>query len=65
MITINHEPHDWPGGLSVTALLRQAGYDCPLITVTVNGSFVAEDDYDDTIVFDGSVVQVIHLHHGG
>jgi sulfur carrier protein ThiS len=36
-----------------------------LITVTVNGAFVAKEDYEEYEVPDNADVTVFHLAHGG
>ncbi len=41
------------------------GYDYALITVTVDGALVPEDDYGSFPLKDGSSVVVFHLAHGG
>lgn len=66
MIVVNNrERVEWHEGMSVQGLLDALGYDYALITVTVNGDLVAEDDYGVRRVPDGAEVSVFHLAHGG
>ena len=66
MVTINNRDRlEWREGLTVRELLDQLGYTYVLITVTVNGALVAEEDYVSHVVPDGAEVTVFHLAHGG
>ena len=66
MVTINNRDRlEWREGLTVRELLDQLGYTYVLITVTVNGALVAEEDYASHVVPDGAEVTVFHLAHGG
>lgn len=46
-------------------LLQVMHYSYFLITVTVNGEFVAKEDYEEHEVPDNADVTVFHLAHGG
>jgi len=66
MVTINNRDRlEWREGMTVRELLDQLGYTYVLITVTVNGALVAEEDYGSHLVPDGAEVTVFHLAHGG
>jgi thiamine biosynthesis protein ThiS len=52
-------------GTTVQQLLEAMGYSYNLITVTVNGVLVAEEDYATQCVPDEAKVTVFHLAHGG
>ncbi|MDD5657701.1 MAG: sulfur carrier protein ThiS [Elusimicrobia bacterium] len=65
MIEVNGRKLSWRRGLTVSDVLAEAGYDFAHITVTVNGVFVAPDDFGAANVPDGADVKAIHLHHGG
>jgi thiamine biosynthesis protein ThiS len=66
MLTINNRDRlDWREGLTVRALLDELGYTYVLITVTVNGVLVAEEDYATHLLPDDAEVTVFHLAHGG
>jgi thiamine biosynthesis protein ThiS len=66
MITVNNRDRlEWHEGMTVQSLLDEMGYSYALITVTVNGTLVSEDEYENFVVEDGSDVIVFHLAHGG
>ena len=66
MVTINDRDRlDWREGMTVQELLDAMGYSYNLITVTVNGVLVAEDDYGSYPLPDDAKVTVFHLAHGG
>lgn len=66
MITVNNRDKvAWKEGMTVQDLLDAMGYDYALITVTVGGSLVPEEDYRRRVLEDGSDVNVFHLAHGG
>lgn len=66
MVTINNRDRvDWREGMTVQDLLDELGYTYVLITVTVNGVLVAEEDYATHRVPDQAEVTVFHLAHGG
>jgi thiamine biosynthesis protein ThiS len=66
MITVNdRDTVEWREGLSVQDLLDEMGYSYVLITVTVDGVLVPEDEYTTHPVPDGARVGVFHLAHGG
>lgn len=66
MITINNRDKlDWYPGMTVQDMLDKMGYVYVLITVTVNGEIVDDDDYDTFQIPDEAMVRAIHIHHGG
>lgn len=66
MITVNDRDRvEWREGMTVQDLLGAMGYTYVLITVTVDGVLVPEDEYTTRPVPDGSRVGVFHLAHGG
>lgn len=66
MITVNdRDTVEWRSGMTVQDLLDAMGYDYVLITVTVGGALVPEDEYDTRTLPDGARVGVFHLAHGG
>ncbi|MBN1295873.1 sulfur carrier protein ThiS [bacterium] len=66
MITINNrDTRDWRPGITVRDLLNEMGYVYVLITVTVNGELIDDNEYDSFEIPDGSFVRAIHIHHGG
>lgn len=66
MITINNrDTLEWTPGMTVQDVLDAMGYVYVLITVTVNGELIEDDDFDTYKVPDGAFVRAIHIHHGG
>jgi thiamine biosynthesis protein ThiS len=66
MITVNNRDKvEWREGMTAQDVLDALGYDYALITVTVDGALVPEDDYRAHPVPDGAEVTVFHLAHGG
>jgi len=66
MVTVNRRDSvEWSEHMSVRDLLNRMDYDFTLLTVTVNGTVVHPDDFEDFEIPDESDVRVIHLHHGG
>jgi len=66
MLTINDRDHlEWREGMTVRDVLDAMGYTYALITVTVDGELVEEDDYDHRAVPDGAALNIFHLAHGG
>lgn len=56
---------EWQAGLTVEQVLDALGYDYSLITVSIDGDFVSEEDYASRIVPDGCDFRAIHICHGG
>jgi thiamine biosynthesis protein ThiS len=66
MLTINNRDRiDWKEKMTVHDVLNIMGYDYALITVTVNGKLVPEEDYETLTIPDNAQVLLIHLAHGG
>jgi len=66
MIVVNNRDRvDWQPGMTVQGLLDKLGYSYVLITVTVNGELVGQEDYASHQVPDLAEVTVFHLAHGG
>jgi thiamine biosynthesis protein ThiS len=66
MLTINDRDRiEWREGMTVQDVLDAMGYSFVMITVTVNGTLVAEEDYRGEPVPDEARVTVFHLAHGG
>ena len=51
--------------MSVSDLFEIMGYDYALITVLINGKYVPEAEYDETIIPDEADLRAYHLAHGG
>ncbi len=66
MLTINNRDKiEWQPGMTVSDVLNKMGYNYSLITVTVNGVLILEEDYDTYEVEDNAQISVFHLAHGG
>jgi thiamine biosynthesis protein ThiS len=66
MLTINDRDRlPWHEGMTVRGVLDAMGYSYALITVTLNGELVQEEDYEHCRVPDGAELNVFHLAHGG
>ena len=65
MIKVNSTAVDWHEGMTVSDALKAMGFTFYLITVTIDGDYVPQDDYDARTIPDGADVKAIHIHHGG
>ncbi len=65
IIVNNRDKLEWQKNMTVKDLLNKMGYKFSLITVTVNGTLVPKEDYEDRPVPDNADVGVFHLAHGG
>jgi thiamine biosynthesis protein ThiS len=65
VIVNNRDRIEWKPGLTVQGALDALGYSYVLITVTVNGELVNQDDHASHPVPDLAAVTVFHLAHGG
>jgi len=65
MISVNGKNLEWREGLTVREMLKEMGYNFPMIVVKVNGKVVKRENWDSHIIPDGAVVDAIHLISGG
>jgi thiamine biosynthesis protein ThiS len=66
MVTVNNRDKvKWHENMTVRDLLQVMHYSYFLITVTMNGEFVAKEDYEEHLIPDNADVTVFHLAHGG
>lgn len=66
MITVNdRDKIEWNEGMKVSDLLKKMNYVFKLITVTVNGEYVPEEEFEYYTVPDNADVKVLHIFHGG
>lgn len=66
MLLVNDRDRvEWRDGMTVRDLLEVLGYDYALMTVTVDGELVPEEEYPIRTLRDGAEVVVFHLAHGG
>jgi thiamine biosynthesis protein ThiS len=66
MLIVNDRDRiEWREGLTVQDVLDILRYDYVLMTVTVDGVLVPEDEYSQRLLPDGASLAVFHLAHGG
>ena len=64
MITLNGKQES-ENFATVTELLEKRGYRREIIVVEINGVIIKKDDYDDTVINDGDVIEIVHFMGGG
>ena len=64
-ITLNGEPHDLAGPLTVTDLLAQLQIDARRVAVEHNLTVVRRDAFDRTLVNEGDEVEIVNFVGGG
>jgi thiamine biosynthesis protein ThiS len=65
LITLNGEPLEISGPLTVTALLRQLEIDARRVAVEHNVVVLKRTAFDDTIVHEGDQVEIVNFVGGG
>lgn len=66
MLIVNDRDRiEWKEGMTVQDVLDILNYDYALMTVTVDGVLVPEDEYSIHVLTDGASLAVFHLAHGG
>jgi len=64
-ITLNGDPLDVPGPVSVTRLLKSLEIDARRVAVEHNLVIVKRAAFDETIVSDGDTVEIVNFVGGG
>lgn len=64
MVTINGVPTD-AAGASLLRYLTDAGFDPKRIAVERNGDILFQDQYPETILQDGDVLEIVRFVGGG
>ena len=64
-ITLNGDPADLPGPVSVQALLDRLGIDARLVAVELNGVVVKRALFSTTMVTEDSEVEIVAFVGGG
>lgn len=64
-ITLNGDVTDWPGPLSIAALLLRLGIDPRVVAVERNRIVVKRTAYADTLIVDGDEVEIVAFVGGG
>jgi sulfur carrier protein len=65
LITLNGEPYELPGPLTVTALLGHLHIDARLVAVEVNLTVLKRATFETTIVSEGDQVEIVNFVGGG
>ena len=64
-ITLNGDPHEIPGPLSVSALLEQLEIDARRVAVELNLDVVKKVAYDSSLIKEGDEVEIVNFVGGG
>ena len=64
-ISLNGEPHELAGPLTLTALLAQLNIDPRRVAVEHNQTVVKRASYDSTQVRDGDEIEIVNFVGGG
>jgi len=64
-ITLNGEPHELAGPLTVTALLAQLQVDARRVAVEHNRIVIKRAAFETTVVGDGDEVEIVNFVGGG
>ena len=65
VITLNGDPHDVPGPLTVSELLAHLQIDPRRVAVELNLVVLKRGAFDATIVQDGDEVEIVNFVGGG
>lgn len=65
MLTVNGEKRDWKTPVSLQKFLEEEQYVCSKIAVERNGKIVRKADYEETLLQDGDVLEVVSFLGGG
>jgi thiamine biosynthesis protein ThiS len=65
LITLNGEPHELPGPLTVTALLNDLKIDARRVAVEVNFTVLKRASFETTVVGEGDHVEIVNFVGGG
>jgi len=64
-ITLNGDPLDVPGPVSVAGLLKRLEIDARRVAVEHNLVIIKRTAFDETIVNDGDTVEIVNFVGGG
>lgn len=65
ILTVNGNPHDWPPGTTLDALVTTLAPSARGVAAAVNGEVVPRRAWPDTLLADGAVVEVVTAVQGG
>ncbi len=64
MIKVNGEQREL-AGLTMTALLKQNGYDPAKVAVELNAEILPKAQYESTVLQEGDAVEIVQFVGGG
>ena len=64
-ITLNGDPREIPGPVSVSALLEQLEIDARRVAVELNMAVVKKTAYDSSVIKEGDEVEIVNFVGGG
>ena len=64
-VTINGEKRSVKGGLNVAQLLDELGVRQHILIVELNGEIVRRESFDEALVEDGDILELIRVAGGG
>jgi sulfur carrier protein len=64
-ITLNGEPHDLPGPLTVSELLEHLKIDSRRVAIELNLDVLKRASFDSAIVREGDHVEIVNFVGGG
>ena len=65
MITVNGDAFPWRPHLTVQDVIAEKRFTFPMLAVWIDDVPVPRDRFTETLVQDGSRVQIIHMISGG
>ena len=65
-ITLNNNKEELDAeSVTIRQLLELKKFTFKMLVIKINGNFVKREDYEITMIYDGDIVDVIHLISGG
>ena len=64
-VTINGEPRDIPGGLTLRGMLLHLGVDPQRVAVELNRAIVRQAAWDDTRIEEDAKIEIVEFVGGG
>jgi sulfur carrier protein len=64
-ISLNGEPHDLPGPLTIRALLERLDVDARRVAVELNLAVIKKVAFDSTTIGEGDAVEIVNFVGGG
>lgn len=65
MITLNGQKTDIKQNITLTELLEEKKFRIALVAVEYNGQILKKDEYENTVLRDGDVIEVVSFMGGG